>query len=761
MFRPRLWPGRSNYICSKCIRRFIQFKQRRLLSSTQTHHAQPLPILHSTSSKHDDNLLRQLFDNPKIFKEYATPSSPLEQSSGLFQNKLLVSAVGFRIFAQQSVEKAQKIVKRISEAASRQQLLRVVKDLDRLSDVICQVIDLSAFVRDSHPDREVVMAADEAYSFMYEYMNVLNVTQELYQSLKRAMEDSEVMAMYTEEEKMVAKILMTDFIKSGVSLPIASREKFVSLSNEISKLGSQFVNEVAPEIPHLTFANSQLGGMDPIVIKSLSQRGLTTLTSLDLGMQHAVQTADDGNIRREAYKANNTSSKRQIEVLETMLMRRAELANHLGGQNYADLTLKDKMARSPEAVDHFLTSLASFKRPFVQAEIDCLTALKREQLKNKIVALNAWDYSYYSVKLSEYRSSKMYRADSLESYFSLGTVIQGLSRFFSQIYGVQLVPQRTSPGETWNDDVRRLDVISEDEGHIAVIYCDLFKRDGKNPNPCHYTLRCSRLIDDIEMEETTEPIAHARRRDGALYQLPIIALICDFPPTSTSRPPLLEFHEVTTLFHEMGHALHSILARTTLHNVAGTRCATDFSELPSIMMEYFAKSPQVAALYARHWETDAPLPTALFNEKLAIDASSKHSEFYTQIVLALLDQRLHSNLAFDASFDSTKIYYDLETQYNILPPVRGTSWHGFFTHLFGYGALYYSYLLDMAIADRIWKENFVKDPLSREMGEKYKNEVLKWGGARDPWMCLGKYWEGRSYRTVELRLWRRLVDGVL
>jgi len=695
------------------------------------------PVLHSISSKHDDNLLRKLFDNPAIFKNYEASSKPLENSSGLFQNKLLTSAGGFRIFAQQSIEKAQIIVERISRAESREELLRVVKDLDRLSDVICQVMDLSAFVRDSHPDRQVVAAANGAYEVMYEYMNVLNVTQGLYHSLKRAMENKEVMSLYSSEEKMVANILMTDFIKSGVSLPLLARQKFISLSNEISKLGSQFVNDLAPATSHLTFDSRSLRGMDPLVIKSLSKNGKTTLTSLDIGMTHAVQMADHETVRREAYKANNTSDKRQIRVLEELLRKRGELARHLGGENYAASTLKDKMAKSPEAVNRFLTSLASAKRPLVQAEYEALKAHKRQHL-GKDVNFNAWDYSYYSVKLSDQRASNMYRTDSLDCYFSLGTVIQGLSRLMSQLFGVRLVPQQTLPGETWNNDVRRLDVISEDEGHIAVIYCDLFKRDGKNPNPCHYTLRCSRLIDEVELEEASDMISLARTTAGAVYQLPIIALICDFSPTSTSRPPLLEFHEVVTLFHEMGHAIHSILARTTLHNVAGTRCMTDFSELPSILMEYFAKSPQVASQYARHYETDAPLPQQMFKERISLEASFKHADFNSQIVLSLLDQELHSSLALEKDFNSTSIFHNLERQYNVIPPVEGTSWQGFFTHLFGYGALYYSYLLDTAIADKVWKDLFAEAPLSREMGERYKNEVLKWGGGRDPWICVSE-----------------------
>ena len=148
------------------------------------------------------------------------------------------------------------------------------------------------------------------------------------------------------------------------------------------------------------------------------------------------------------------------------------------------------------------------------------------------------------------------------------------------------------------------------KGHIGVVYCDLFEREGKSPNPAHFTLRCSRRISSDELREAADLTSQSgalfatareaandglatnyNNRDGnALYQLPTIALICDFalPPPNTTRPTLLSFRELTTLFHEMGHALHSLLGRTALQNVSGTRCATDFAELPSVLMENFA-----------------------------------------------------------------------------------------------------------------------------------------------------------------------------
>jgi intermediate peptidase len=304
--------------------------------------------------------------------------------------------------------------------------------------------------------------------------------------------------------------------------------------------------------------------------------------------------------------------------------------------------------------------------------------------------------------------SKQRNSDVLSAYFSLGTVMQGLSRLFERLYGIRLVPHETAPGETWNDDVRRLDVIDENEGHIAVVYCDLFERPDKNPNPAHFTLRCSRHITASEIADhisqghplssINDGMASSTTPSGSLYQLPTIVLICDFSvpsPSNATRPVLLSFKETETLFHEMGHALHSILGRTALQNVSGTRCATDFAELPSILMEHFATAPEVLALFARHWETGEQLPYRMVREHVEQVRLLEGSETEAQILLAMLDQEYHSALPLSWSqsqgggFESSKIYHELAERHCVLPDPKQTSWQGFYGHLFGYGATYY------------------------------------------------------------------------
>lgn len=175
-----------------------------------------------------------------------------------------------------------------------------------------------------------------------------------------------------------------------------------------------------------------------------------------------------------------------------------------------------------------------------------------------------------------------------------------------------------------------------------------------------------------------------------------------------------------------------MIGRTEYQNVSGTRCATDFVELPSILMEHFLQSPTVLSLFDLHG-TFAIRQTGNDHED-----PCRSIDTHTQILLAALDQIYHSSEVLSPGFDSTVALAKLYETRGLIPYVPGTSWQTQFGHLFGYGATYYSYLFDRAIASRVWRKLFAHDPLNRETGEKYKREVLRFGGGKDPWVMVGK-----------------------
>ena len=195
-----------------------------------------------------------------------------------------------------------------------------------------------------------------------------------------------------------------------------------------------------------------------------------------------------------------------------------------------------------------------------------------------------------------------------------------------------------------------------------------------------------------------------------------------------------------------------MIGRTEYHNVSGTRCATDFVELPSILMEHFCSSPAVLSLFATHHETGEPLPMPLLESHLALQRSLASLETHGQILMGVLDQKYHSITAAQArSFDSTQVYSSLQEELGVIPPVEGTAWQTQFGHLYGYGATYYSYLFDRAIAGKMWRTLFNHTPegsISREGGEVLKSKVLKWGGGKDPWEMVGSVVGGHEGEAI-------------
>jgi mitochondrial intermediate peptidase len=718
---------------------------------------------HARSSKdHDDVVLRQLFDSSspsrKTFSFLGRRSSV-----GLFQNRYITSPEGFLVYANRILDKAGKIVDKILNASTEAEYKAIVRHLDRLSDLLCRILDLSDFVRVTHPEPRYQEASAQAWGIVYQYMNQLNTMTGLNDQLVKAMSNPDVVSSWSEEERTVAEILQLDFAKSAVNLPKHARDKFVDISQQISQLGADFMSEMRPAKDVLVFPASQLRGLDPMVARQMTRRGNIYLPTIGPEAGEVLRSVRDADIRKSVYSASRTASRQTIQTLENMLWLRAELAKLAGFNSYGQMALKDRMmAKSPGSVLKFLEALNKHNFPVVNEEMMDLMREKHAVLDDSATQVDPWDRDLLMNRVRQQMDFKIRRSDSLPAYFSVGTVVQGFSRLFSRLFGIKFVAREALPGETWHEDVRCLDVVADNGERVAVLYCDLFYRRNKSHNPAHFTLRCSREISLAEIREAQEELEtnellpkfesaeeaandgmQSSMHDGVLKQLPTIALVCDFPLnlSQNNEPALLNISQVETLFHEMGHAMHSVLARTSLQNVAGTRCATDLAELPSTLMEHFAMDPSVLSLYARHWKTDEPVPYEMVADRLRVTKRFEGTDIQNQLVLSMLDQACHSPSASDRSFNSTEVYHDLQAKYSHgLPDPPGTCWHGFFGHLHGYGSTYYSYLFDKVLAERVWKVVFAAGKeggaLNRENGEQLKESLLKWGGSRDPWRCL-------------------------
>ncbi|KAJ7619208.1 mitochondrial intermediate peptidase [Mycena polygramma] len=709
--------------------------RRRTLSSLATH---------TIPASADDRALATIFDRPK------SAFSSSFSTTGLFGHSSLTHPGALVALTDATLIRAQLLTDRILRAReSRSELFLVVKNLDRLSDLLCGVIDLAELVQNAHPERLWIEAANFAHEKLCNFMNVLNTHTGLYAVLKAVLTDPSIVKTLSPEARATALIFWRDFENSAIDLPPEKRDKFVSLSSDILVLGRQFLQGVASPGPPAAIKPSELAGLKDqgmgvrLQLQArFTQRDLLVYPG-SLQAQMIMRSAPAEEPRRRVYIASNSSTPEQIHALDSLLRARAELAQLVGKPSFAHLVLDDKMAKSPGNVGHFLDALMDHTRPAARRALRALSMRKQAHLHTTpFPIIQAWDRDFYCPPEPPAPPITL-------PPLTLGTVFMGLSRLLRHLYGISLRPVGVTSGEAWHSDVTKLEVVDEEKGVIGWVYADLFARRGKPGGAAHYTVRCSRRTDDDDEtgdhidSETEELISQSRKFEAVkrhklpgqngVYQLPLVVLVCEFArPTLGQGPTALQWHEVITLFHEMGHAMHSMIGRTEYQNVSGTRCATDFVELPSILMEHFLSSPTVLSLF------DADGTSAIRQSGNHHEDPCHSIDTYSQILLAAIDQVYHSPTVLGTGFDSTAELAQLHNTRGLVPYVPGTAFQAHFSHLVGYAATYYSYLFDRAIASRVWRDVFSDDPLNRETGEKYKREVLSYGGGKDPWKMVSK-----------------------
>ncbi|KAJ3324950.1 Mitochondrial intermediate peptidase [Boothiomyces sp. JEL0866] len=681
--------------------------------------------------------------------------------TGLFGYKGLDQPDGLLKAAEACVKQAIAITTDICNAQTQAELEKTVKRIDTISDVLCTVLDCSELIQNVHSDEEFAKAAGDVSTLLNSFLNQLNTHQGLYSSLKQVAEHPVIARKLSEQELAVAKLLLQDFEKSGVHMPLGERNQFIQINDSIRKLGIEFsaVSHPADSQIVLNNVNNPLEGVPSQLLEYLEKTrkdGPKISIPSDTGITNLIlKTAKKEETRRQIFMGMNSASDGQVGKLEELLKERAALAKLLNKKSYGHMYLEDKMAGSPENVDAFLQSLSHSNMPNAQNDYNQLLSLKQKDL-GMDTTINAWDKLYYSQKLIP--SSKGIPTQSLAEYYSVGTVFQGLSDIFEAIYGLRFELEIISPGETWHDEVRKINVVHESEGKIGTIYCDLFERGKDEPpkyvNAAHFTVRCSRRIDNDEpivkeqnwrmnnpKSEKTVKVDNVSR----CYQLPIVALVTNFPRVHKNSPCFLNLNDIETLFHEMGHAMHcnelltkAMLAQTDYQHISGTRVVMDFVEVPSILMEYFAKMPQLLHDIGRHYQTGEKPPRSLVELHLSFQNIGNGLETQNQIQLAMLDQAYHSTMVKEPSFNSSEILYSISKHMNPIPMSAPSKWQVQFSHLFSYGSIYYTYLWSRRWASRIFTKHFAQKSRNdwRDGGEQLRHEVLGVGGGRDPFVGL-------------------------
>ena len=526
----------------------------------------------------------------------------------------------------------------IQEATSGQRQRKIVQIFDELSDSLCKVADLSEFIRIAHPQSKFAQAAEDACISISGIVENLNTHKDLYLALRKVVEEGDHMDT-TEVDKHVAKLFLFDFEQSGIHLKDEERDKVVRLNDYILQLGQKFMHGA---VQPTAFPRGQV----PDSIKTyFPSEGDHVLVS---GL---YTNSENPQAREAAYRLFLYPSERQEELLSDLLKCRHVLARTCGFETYAHRALNASTVEHPQMVKEFIDVLSNELRPRADADFRLMEKMKRKDSGNPQATLQAWDTPYFTSQMK--RNALNASANEFLPYFSLGGCMQGLDNLMQSLYGISLQNTEMEPGESWHNDIYKLSVVHEKEGLLGYIYCDFFERNNKPNQDCHFTIQGGK-----------------RLPDGS-YQLPIVVVMLNLSQPRWTGPTLLSPSRVDNLFHEMGHAMHSMLARTEYQHVTGTRCSTDFAEVPSVLMEYFASDPRVLRTFAKHFQTHKPMDEDMLQRLCASKNLFSASETQLQVFYSALDQIYHGNPQQQGS-NTTETLKSVQKDYYSLPYVDDT-----------------------------------------------------------------------------------------
>lgn len=615
----------------------------------------------------------------------------LKSNVGLFQRTELASPDGFYLMKTNAMAKTEELV---NEAVSKERSRKMVQIFDDLSDSLCQVADLAEFVRIGHPKQVFAQSAEEACLQINNLVEKLNTNQEIFKALQSVVENGDKFPT-DEIDEHVAKLFLFDFEQCGIHLNKETRKQVVYLNEVILRTGSFFVNGTAlPRTVHKSslpdYLNHCFSGGDTITIGGL------------------VNDYHDETLREISYRVFLAPDAHQEYLLEQILQSRNELAQLCGFESYAQRAVRGSLAEDPNSIELFLQKLSSELKPRAKKDYNQMLTMKR--ITNpEAKEIFPWDVPYFTSQAKQ--STLNIRSTDYCPYFSLGACMEGLNHIFQSLYDVTLEAEPMQNSEAWHTDVIKLSV-KDKSGILGYIYCDFYERADKPVQECHFTIRGGRNLAD------------------GTYQIPIVTLLLNLPAPKMNTPSCLTPSMLDNLFHEMGHAMHSMLARTKYQHVTGTRCSTDLAEVPSVLMEYFASDYRVISRFARHFKTGEPIPSHLLNNLSASKQFFSSSETQLQVFYAALDQALHANYPLGKS--NIEILAATQNNFYGLPYVENTAWYLRFGHLVGYGAKYYSYLVSRSVASWIWHQHFAKDPFSKEAGQRFRQKILEHGGSKPP-----------------------------
>jgi peptidyl-dipeptidase Dcp len=605
------------------------------------------------------------------------------------------------------------------------------EELDRLSSIFFNL-------NSAETNEDIQKIAQEVSPLLSEFSNDITLNEDLFKRVKAVYDSKSDLDLTTEQETLLDK-KYKGFSRNGANLSEDKKEKLRAIDKESSQLKLKFGEHILAETNkfemHLTNA-SDLAGLPDGAKEAAKQLAESKdkdgwLITLDYPSYIPFMTyADNRELREKLSKAfgskgfNNDDLDNQDIVLKIAQLR-FERAQLLGYKTHSHFVLEERMAETPGKVNAFLDELLDKAKPAAKEEFKKLEDFAKNL--DGIDQLQKWDSGYYSEKLKQ----KLFSLDDeqLKPYFKLENVIEGSFTVATKLFGLQF--EEIDTIDKYHEDVLTYKVTDADGELVSIFYADFFPRAGKR-NGAWMTSYKPQMV-----------------KDG-VNERPHVSIVCNFTKPTKSKPSLLTFNEVTTLFHEFGHALHGMLANTTYPSLSGTSVFWDFVELPSQILENWCYEEETLKLFATHYLTDEVIPMELIEKIKASSTFHEGMQTLRQISFGLLDMSWHG---VDPTTIKSVKSYETESfgDTSLYPDVAENCMSTSFAHIFqgGYSSGYYSYkwaeVLD-ADAFEYFKEEGI---FNKTVADKFKTFVLSQGGTENP-MTLYKKFRGQEPKPEAL-----------
>ncbi|MFD2551839.1 M3 family metallopeptidase [Bizionia sediminis] len=631
-----------------------------------------------------------------------------------------------------AIEKAKSEIERITANPEPPTFTNTVEALDFSGEELDRISSIFFNINAAETNDTIQKIAQEVSPLLAEFSNDITLNQALFKRIKAIYDKKETLKLTTEQQTLLDKKYKS-FSRNGANLSEEDKKTLREIDKSLSKLKLTFGENVLAETNSFELHLTNEADVDGLpegakeaasnLAESKGKNGwlitldypsyipfMTYATNRELRKKLALAAGAKG-FQDNAY--NNENVVLQIAKL------RHKRANLLGYKTHAHFVLEERMAKNPETVNTFLNNLLEKAKPAALQEFKELQEFAQEQ--DGIEQLQKWDGAYYAEKLKQ----KRFQLDDekLKPYFKLENVIAGAFNIASKLFGLHFTEINTI--DTYHNDVRTYQVTDTTGTYIAILYADFFPRPGKR-NGAWMTVYKPQYVKN---EQNSRP--H-------------ISIVCNFTKPTKTKPSLLTFNEVTTLFHEFGHALHGMLANTTYPSLSGTSVFWDFVELPSQILENWCYEKEALELFATHYETQEVIPMALI--KKIKESASFHEGMQTmrQISFGLLDMSWHGQ---DPTAISNVKAHELEAfkQTKLFPDVATNCMSTAFSHIFqgGYSSGYYSYKWAEVLDADAFEHFQEKGIFDNDAATKFKNHILSQGGTEDP-MVLYKRFRGKE-----------------